>query len=115
MKNIFTGLLIFCYLIVHSQEKTQCYDNYSQYKADSPSIIIDFKPIKRSTGDQIMMGGISNYTFKRVKPKKLKKKLTKEMWGVKQDGKVYINQFPFTKFKYYNELIGIGYVSYFVG
>lgn len=115
MRNILTSLLIFCSSIVYAQNNTLCFENYSQYKTGNPSVGTEFTLVKRTSGDQILMGGISNYTFKDVYPKELKNKLTKEYFAVSHDGKVYINQFPFTKFKYYNELIGIGRVSYFVG
>jgi hypothetical protein len=99
----------------NAQNKTECFRNYLEYKSDSPSLKIDDKLTQRTSGDQIMMRGIKNYLFKDVDQKNLKKQLQTEIWGVRQDGKVYINAYPLAKFKGYNEIIGIGHYSYFIG
>lgn len=115
MKKLLFIFLFLCVAKFQAQDQTECFSDYLAYKSNKVSLKIDYQLSQKSSANQVMMGGVRNYTFKNVTSKSLSKQLNTEIWGVRQDDKVFINSYPFSKYKGYNEIIGIGYYSYFIG
>jgi len=117
MKQIFlTTITILFATTIFGQTKTNNgFADFNEFKQNKPSLTFDFQLKKRSGGDIFMMGGISNYRLKKIKPDSEVEKVEYVIWGVVVDDSVYINAFPFSKVYGYNLIIEKGYYTYFIG
>ncbi|HIA36275.1 MAG TPA: hypothetical protein EYN89_05945 [Flavobacteriales bacterium] len=108
---------LICALIVVAQGNAGVsgYKTYQEFMENSASETIDYRLEQRTSNHIFMTGGIANHKFNKVKPKSLKIKLARELWGVQQDGKDYINAYPYSERKGYNEILGTGPYKYFIG
>lgn len=63
-----------------------------------------------------MLGGIHNYKIKSADGnKESSKTLDREVWGVAANNKIFINSTIYSGVRGYNEILGIGYYTYFIG
>lgn len=117
MKNAILTILSFLIIsIIHGQTgNPNVFVDYREFQLNQPSMTLEFQLKQRTDGDIFMMGGISNYRLKKIKPTSAVEKVENEIWGVKVDNTVYINSYPYSKIKGYNQIIEIGYYTYFIG
>lgn len=114
-KIIFLALIALISLMTYGQEKANVFLTLSEFKANSPSKYLDFQLKQRTQGNVFMTGGIANHVIKKVNPSTETDNLTKNVWGVLVDESIYINSYPYSKLLGFNNIIGIGFYSYFIG
>ncbi len=115
MKNIIIISILFLISNKLSSQTKGGFADFNEFKENKPSLTFDFKVKHRTSGNVFMMGGITNYRLKKVKPESYIEKVEVDIWGVFVGDSIYINSYPYSKRKGYNKLIEIGYYSYFVG
>ncbi|MDL2309299.1 hypothetical protein LJC68_10340 [Bacteroidales bacterium OttesenSCG-928-B11] len=91
------------------------FKDFTEFSKDGPSLTFGFQLKQRTGGDVFMTGGIENFRLKKITPKSDIDKVEQEIWGVKVDDVVYINSYPYSKIKGYNQIIEKGFYSYFIG
>jgi hypothetical protein len=117
-KTISTTLSILLITTIFGQTSKQIkngFIDFKEFKQNQPSLTLDFELKKRTDGDIFMMGGISNYRLKKIKPEIDIDKVEKEIWGILVGDTVYINSYPYSKIKGYNQIIEKGFYTYFIG
>lgn len=116
-KTIALVLVIFCSLLAHAQAepKAKGFANFDEFILDTPSVPINYNISRRTRWNVFMSGGIRNYRFKKVFPASLKKRIKFGLWGVKTDGRLYINAMAYSGLFGYNLILESGYYSYFIG
>ena len=118
MKLISTAIfasLLFSSTVGQSQNVSKGFLSFEEFKNQQPSMTINYPITQRTKGNVFINGGITNYVFKKVKPKELRPQIEQELWGVEFNEEVYINAYPYSKMKGYNKFEEIGFYSYFLG
>jgi hypothetical protein len=109
-------MLLFASAIAFAQQKTaNAFADYEEFTQNKPSLHYNFELKGRAVGDVFMVGGITNWKVKKVKPSADADKVEKEIWGITINDTSYINSYPYSKVKGYNRIIEKGYYSYFIG
>lgn len=98
-----------------SNSTQNAFASFGQFKNNTPSLALNFQIKKRTKGNVFMTGGIENYRLENIEPKEDKDKAEKEVWGVRIHDTTYINSYPYSKIKGYNQIIEKGYYTYFIG
>ncbi|HQW18099.1 MAG: hypothetical protein JNK36_01200 [Bacteroidia bacterium] len=117
-KRISLALLILIAGVVNGQSNNPApngFANFNEFSHNTPSMTLNFSVKQRTQGNVFMTGGITNYRLENIQPKSDKEKLEKEVWGVMVHDTVYINSYPYSKVKGYNQIIDKGYYTYFIG
>jgi len=118
MKSILTAIIaaaFFTNAICQSQNSSKGFRSFEEFKNGQASLAINSSITQRTEGNVFMTGGITNYVFKKVKPKELIPQIEQELWGVECNGEFYINAYPYSKMKGYNKIEEMGFYSYFIG
>ena len=117
MKTIATTffLLFLTYSFAQTVHPTKCFANFDEFKRNTPSLEFNLLLKKKDKGDIFMNGGITNHKLQKLKPLSFNDKVQKEIWGLIINDTVYVNSYPYSEIKGFNQLIGNGYYSYFVG
>ena len=106
--------LILCAQLAFAQS-VHVFATYDDFLNGTPTDSLPFRLEQRDQGDIFMTGGIDNYKFGKVKPRSLKKRLYEEIWGVEQDGEVYISGYAYSRRKGFNKVKGSVPYRYFIG
>jgi hypothetical protein len=93
--------------------KTEGYKNFTELKEGRSSSEFDAEIKQRSTGDIFMTGGIANYVIKKANPKSDLNILRDDIYAIKIDNDLYINEISFTGLARYDKIIEVGYYTYF--
>ncbi len=119
MKKIFLTLTLLFFVLIFFGQTTNPlkngFLNFNEFLNDEPSLSLNFQLKKRTGGDVFMVGGIQNYRLKEIIPISDINTIEKEIWGVVVDHVFYINSYPYSKIKGYNQIIEKGYYTYFIG
>ena len=91
------------------------FKDFAEFVQDEPSLTFNFQLKQRTGGNVFMTGGIENFRLLKITPKSDIDKVEQEIWGVTVDNVAYINSYPYSKIKGYNQIIEKGFYSYFIG
>ncbi len=112
-KLILVSILILSVFSIFGQANG--YKNFTEFVKNEPSLTFNFQLKQRTGGNVFMTGGIENFRLTKITPKSDIVEVEQKIWGVTVDNVVYINSYPYSKIKGYNQIIEKGFYSYFIG
>ena len=116
-----TFFICICYLLVtlitnaQTPDENNVYMSYEEFLHDAPSRTAQFTLKQRTKKDLFWTGGILNYRLKNIYPDVMSDLIKKYAWGIKADGKNFINGYLYCGVGGFNEILEKGYYTYFVG
>ncbi len=91
----------------------QGFSTYQEFQDGNPTL---HYTLQLKQGNAIdMLGGIGEFNLKKIKPVSHADEVYRRVWGLEIDGITYINVYPHTNLKGFNEIIEYGYYKYFLG